>query len=634
MRGPDPVAAVYDRREPMRGPDPVAAVCDRRANAEPAGPPVSPQQPATVADRRYNTLQEAAKLKVLDPACGSGSFLIQAYQYLLDWHRDRYCEDLPKWSKGKHATLYQARGGEWRLTTAEKKRILVNNIHGVDIDAAAVEVTKLSLLLKVLEGETAELTQRDFLHERERILPDLANNIKCGNSLIGPDFYDQPGLPAMDPEDHLRVNVFDWAGSDGFPEIMQAGGFDAVIGNPPYGAYLFEGDKAYLIARYPHQTYQLDTYLLFLEQAIRRLLRAHGLFGMIIPNPWLTNLKQDKLRRLVLGSAVVREIVHFKFPVFPKVVVDTEIVLLEKCSPGDRQALVSSVVSLDAFIAGPDSPGYERIIHQQSKWKAANGAPINIFASPREEALVAKIKRDTTPLERSCIINVGIKPYQTGKGIPQQTRNTVDERPFDSDHQASPLHMPYLRGRDIGRYRIAPLESRYLKYGPWLAEPRPAAKFDAKEKIVMRQTGDSLVAALDTQQFLCLNNMHVLVPRDATYSSQFLLGVINSQLMNWFYHSMNPEVGEALAEVKKTNVALLPIRIIDPANKSDQAAHDRMVSLVETMLALHPQRAAARTPHEQSALDRQIAATDRQIDRLVYDLYGLTDEEIALVEGA
>jgi nitrogen-specific signal transduction histidine kinase len=96
---------------------------------------------------------------------------------------------------------------------------------------------------------------------------------------------------------------------------------------------------------------------------------------------------------------------------------------------------------------------------------------------------------------------------------------------------------------------------------------------------------------------------------------------------------MNPEVGEALAEVKKTNVANLPIRVIDNNNKTDVAAHDRIVTLVERMLALHPQRAAAKTPQEQTTLDRQIAATDAQIDREVYALYGLTDAEIALVEA-
>src|SRR5206468_3252486 len=131
------------------------------------------------------TPRQAAKLRILDPACGSGSFLIGAYQYLLNWHRDRYVDAGP----AKHTReLYQGRGGAWHLTTSEKKRILLNNIFGVDIDPQAVEVTKLSLLLKVLEGESQESLARQLRMFHERALPDLASNIKCGNSLIGPDF--------------------------------------------------------------------------------------------------------------------------------------------------------------------------------------------------------------------------------------------------------------------------------------------------------------------------------------------------------------------------------------------------------------------------------------------------------------
>jgi type I restriction-modification system DNA methylase subunit len=179
------------------------------------------------------TPKQAGKLRVLDPACGSGSFLIGAYQYLLDWHRDWYSDnDAKKWATGKKPTIYQGLGGEWKLTTTERKRILLQNIYGVDIDAQAVEVTKLSLLLKVLEGESEQTlaTQLRFYHERA--LPDLGRNIKCGNSLIGPDFYQQTEMRLLDDEQRYRINVFDWNAE--FSEIMRAGGFDAVIGNPPY----------------------------------------------------------------------------------------------------------------------------------------------------------------------------------------------------------------------------------------------------------------------------------------------------------------------------------------------------------------------------------------------------------------
>lgn len=217
----------------------------------------------TVGDlTKDKTPREVAKLRVLDPACGSGSFLIGAYQYLLDWHRDWYIEhlvpvfiekgsvtdpavlsllpdqtlrgkkhlmqvELPVYKAGTRGNVTKARS-DWRLTTAERKRILLNNIFGVDIDQQAVEVTKLSLLLKVLEEENEENIEKQMKLFAERALPSLHQNIKCGNSLISTDII----TPDMPMEGVKRINPFDW--SQAFPSVMKAGGFDAVIGNPPY----------------------------------------------------------------------------------------------------------------------------------------------------------------------------------------------------------------------------------------------------------------------------------------------------------------------------------------------------------------------------------------------------------------
>ncbi|MDO8684378.1 MAG: N-6 DNA methylase, partial [Armatimonadota bacterium] len=171
------------------------------------------------------TPKQVSKLRILDPACGSGSFLIGAYQCLQDWHLEWYVNDGPENHKKE---IYQGPGGMWRLTTAVKKQILLNNIYGVDIDSQAVEVTKLSLLLKVLEGETRETLDAGLKLLHERALPDLGKNIKCGNSLIGTDF-DTSGLSG---EELRRINPFDW--NVEFADIMKSGGFNAVIGNPPY----------------------------------------------------------------------------------------------------------------------------------------------------------------------------------------------------------------------------------------------------------------------------------------------------------------------------------------------------------------------------------------------------------------
>jgi type II restriction/modification system DNA methylase subunit YeeA len=150
------------------------------------------------------TLRQAARLKILDPTCGSGSFLVGAYQYLLDWYRVQYEADGP----AKHAkVLYQGSGGNWRLTTAERKRILLTHIHGVDIDSQAVEVTKLSLLLKVLEGENQQTLMMQLRLFQERALPDLGRNIKCGNSLISADLYEDRQLNFLSEDERYRINL-------------------------------------------------------------------------------------------------------------------------------------------------------------------------------------------------------------------------------------------------------------------------------------------------------------------------------------------------------------------------------------------------------------------------------------------
>ena len=270
--------------------------------------------------------KDVAKLCILDPACGSGSFLIQAYQYLLDWHRDWYSKnESEKYAKGKNPAIYRGTGNEWRLTTSERKRILLNNIYGVDIDSQAVEVTKLSLLLKVLEGESDQSLHQTFTMFHERALPDLQHNIKCGNSLIDPDFYVGQQIALLDDEARRRINAFEW--NIEFSEVLSLGGFDAVIGNPPYGAVLTEEEAAYISQHYKVQSYQLDTYLVFVEKALS-IVKKNAPVGMIIPNTWLLNLTQENFRKYIFNAARIANIVHYQYYVFVEATVDTEIFIL------------------------------------------------------------------------------------------------------------------------------------------------------------------------------------------------------------------------------------------------------------------------------------------------------------------
>ena len=243
------------------------------------------------------TPRDVAKLRILDPACGSGSFLIGAYQFLLDWHRDWYIAhlvpvfkeknsvtdpavlallpepaphgkkkltqvELPIYKAGSNGDATRMRS-DWKLTTTEKKRILLNNIYGVDIDQQAVEVTKLSLLLKVLEEENEENIDKQLKLFAERALPSLHDNIKCGNSLIGWDIMNTE----MSAEEVKRINPFDW--DTEFADIVKAGGFDAVIGNPPYGAFYAEKEYGYFSNKYHVFQGVKDVYALFIEKSLQ-----------------------------------------------------------------------------------------------------------------------------------------------------------------------------------------------------------------------------------------------------------------------------------------------------------------------------------------------------------------------------
>jgi len=520
---------------------------------------------------------QIAEMRFADIACGSGSFLLGVYDMLLECH-GRYYNNNP--GKARQGDCIE-RDGKLYLSLHKKREILLNNIYGVDIDAQAVEVCQLSLYLKLLQEETEASARQyslDFEHVKkmQKLLPDLGKNIICGNSLIGTDILEGQLFGGAEER---KLNPMNF--EDAFPEVMKRGGFDAVVGNPPYGATIDEHAKDYIQKRYVCQNYQLDSYLLFLERAVKDVLKQGGFYGMIIPNPWLTNILQTNTRRFVTQNTRIMEIVHFKFPVFSGVTVDTQIVLLQRDRPANWRARVTVARTQKAFEGGTTGPEILKLEHDQDRWRSLDGGVINIFILEAEVKLATKVASKGVPAVSLFDINVGIKPYQIGKGTPPQTKQIVETRPFDSSKPVTKLHRPYLRGSDIARYIISPEKPRYLKYGSWLAEPRPAANFDAPAKILMRQTGDSIVAAIDYEQYLCLNNMHVLVPKNSEPSIKYCLGVLNSKLLNWYYHTLNPEVGEALAEVKRANVATLPIHQFSFSDAADKARHDDIAAKVE-----------------------------------------------------
>jgi len=553
---------------------------------------------------------QVSKLRVLDPACGSGSFLLGAYQTLLDWHLKWYSENDPdKHAKGRQTKIFRGPGGDWRLTTAEKKRILLNNIYGVDIDPQAVEVTKLSLLLKVLEGENEETLVKHLKLFHERALPDLANNIKCGNSLIGPDFYEGKQLSLIDEEERYRINAFDWNAE--FPHIFpsptgkahlspsprgrgqgEGNGFDAVIGNPPYGGLFLPETLEYFKRHYSQQDGD-DLYLLFLER-YPDLLSETGLLGVIVSNTWLQSVTYRRIRKFLTAQfRWVRVLIPRQ--VF-RAVVDTHVLIFRKAE--------GSKDSTGTFSVDKEKPTGIVLSHELP-WQSIpkNGDPINVTSSAEEQDLFRKIEAISIPLAQFCRIYNGIKPFEKGKGNPPQTSETMREKPFVKEGPCPGEDWsPLLRGSLIQRYQNRWNKDYWILYGPWLAAPRNPSIFEAPRMLLVRQTGDAIVATLVEHGFYARDNLHIVIAGEEDTDLRYVLGIINSCLLGFAYQFMNPEKGEALAQVKKRHVELLPVVI--PKNTEHCRLRSRIVELVESMLKSQKDLQAAKTDHDKSLIQR------------------------------
>ena len=556
--------------------------------------------------------QDIRELRFADIACGSGSFLLGVYDELLRYHTAYYNRTKTNRAEGLRAGCIENGDGSLRLSLNQRKDILLNNIYGVDLDAQAVEVAQLSLFLKLLEDETTASAKGFQLEFRETMLPSLEKNVIHDNSLINWDILDNQ---LFDAAEERKLHPLDF--HDKFPAVMRRGGFDAIVGNPPYGASLGEKAAGYLLNKYSFQEYQLDTYLLFVERALA-LLKTSGRLGYIIPNTWLLNLQSPKIRRHLFSNTKIDNIVHYKRPVFSQATVDTETVVISNMHPDDLHQVQITVIAKSG-----DEISYPAL---QKRWRSGEGKPVNIFVRPEMETLIDKLNL-LPKLNDLCLITQGCKPFQVGKGRPPQTRKIVDEKPFVADTPRDSSFHPLLRGSLIQKYLITWNNDYWISFGDWLAEPRYSANYDAPAKIVIRQTGDSLVATVDVQQFIVRDNLYTIVPKSESIDLILVLGLLNSKLLNWYYQNvLNPEKGEALAQVKRGHIAQLPI--------VNRARHDRMVTLVEAMLAAKRQWQQARTDRDRNFYASKCAALDRQIDQLVYELYELTPDEIAIVENA
>lgn len=574
------------------------------------------------------TPKQAAKIKVLDPACGSGSFLIGAYQFLLDWYFDQYFADDPQaHCKGKKPTLRPTPTGGWALTIAERKRILLAHIHGVDLDGQAVEVTKLNLLLKCLEGETAHTLGFEQKLFRDRALPDLGANIKCGNSLIATDIIGTDAWNEMSEEEQRRINPFDYERA--FEKVFKGKnpGFDAVIGNPPYlnirglsQVQSAEVKKIFKASfRCAYKGY--DLYVLFIEQAHRLLVR-NGLFGMIIPNKIGSLDYSRNCRELIVKETAVLSIADVSgLNVFKDASVYPYIIVFRKSVPHAN----NEIIFIHPNVQGDLASNSCMSIICQSDLDIESGFSLHGTLDVEKRVLTDK-------LSEVAKISSGTTGFMA-----EQTAQVIEEIEI-GDYS----YFPFVVTGNIDRYYYGLGNVRFIKRKfqyPGIAKDCNLLSDGKKtlfsdHKIIVGGMTRRIEAALDLEGLSL--GVNVFAINSASIDDRYILSILNSNLMSYLFRlrfQAKHLAGGYLA-INKGQLAQLPIARVVHESEKDNDSYHNLIQLADSMLSLHKRLADEQLPQHREQIQREIDATDRQIDQLVYELYGLTEEEIAIVEEA
>lgn len=621
---------------------------------------------------KNKTPEEISKVKICDPACGSGSFLVAVYQYLLNYHLEYYTTEKNLKKALKEGKIYQISDKDYNLAIEEKQRILLNNIYGIDIDLQAVEVTKLSLYLKLLENEGKESKGFLFKHSDLKLLPDLDRNIKCGNSLIGNNFYKDKDLSLFDKDTMRKINAFDWEKE--FEEIFKEGGFDIVIGNPPYIQLQkdYDGKQKYADL-YEDKDFEVfdrmgDIYCLFYEKGIK-ILKQGGILGYITSNKWMRAGYGKKLRKFFLKFSPLK-LIDLGPGVFESATVDTNILIIEK-SENKNQLKATSLKEIKKI----DNSKIEDILEE--KWVILNKLNEDpwFIGNDTEQRLKEKIERIGKPLKYWDVkIYYGIK---TGLNeafiITTEKRNEILANCKDEDERkrTEVIIKPILRGREIKRYYyewaglwliiipagwtnenrgkknaekfieetfpslinyLKPFESKAKKrddQGDYWWELRACSYYPEfeKEKLVYSEIVLQPQFYYDTENYYVEATNFLMTGKSVKY----LCGLLNSNPVSFFFKNWyaGGGLGEEGYRYKKAFLENTPLPPITPKNEANVK---KIETLVDQMLETQKLYHNAKTENDKKLYKQKIDIIDNQIDELVYQLYDLNDEEIKIIE--
>ena len=636
------------------------------------------------------TPKQISDIKICDPACGSGSFLIGAYQYLLDYHKNFYTDNGTKVGKKDSPVTPQG-----NLTAAEKKRILLNNIYGVDIDVNAVEVTKLSLLIKCMEGETATTIEQQQKLWQERILPTLDNNIKCGNSLVDTDYYDGQ----LDLEDR-KIKPFNWIKA--FPEVFKIkpptetdvfrtqfkkanlvydegkklvdkylditkepaanygedSGFDIVIGNPPYVRQELIGiQKRYFENKYRVYHGMADLYSFFIERSFQ-LLNNGGLYGEIVANKWMRANYGEPLREY-LAKQTLEQIIDFgDLPVFASATTYPCIVIARKEKKLINTVEVTQVNTLEFEQLSDYLKFNKRLIDQKSLhlegWN---------LSGEIANQLLDKIKNTGIPLGKyvNKKIFYGIK---TGLNeafvIDEATRKQL----IAEDSRSAEIIKPFLAGRDIKRYQ-KPANNKYIilfskgftnKKGNspknpwnWLCQNYPSITAYLKqfeEKALKRfDKGDFWWELRACDYYNEFEKPKIMLPDIALnmqaafddtgfycVNTAYIIPVNDKNLLGILNSKLVQYFYSSISNSIRGGYLRFIRQYLEQIPIPNNIQNKTLESQVDQLIKLHEELKTTKLPDKIEQLQARIEYTDDKINQLVYQLYDLTDDEISIIE--
>jgi len=568
----------------------------------------------TVNDILKNKKVKSEEIRILDPACGSGSFLLKAFDFLNEYYNK------------KEGRGHQAQLDEIGLFT-RKARILKSNIFGVDLDTKAVEIAQLNLLLK--------------LAERKHRLPTLKENIKCGNSLI--DNHQVAGDKA-----------FKW--DEKFQSIMANGGFDVVIGNPPYVRQEELGEfKPYFEAHYHGYKGTADLLIYFFEKGIS-LLRDGGYFGFIASNKFIRSDYGVNLRKFILENCTIEKIIDFgELPVFKDASTFPCIFIFRKGKARKNHKFLFCGIqtlefgNLEDYIKENGFYALQSTLGKDG-WRIARKGVNEIIEKMNKQGIQLKKYAD-----------VGIyRGILTGFNEAFVINKEIKDTFINADPKNKEIILPTLRGKDIGHYGIKdpslflivtrnginvpkdypvifdhlskfkePLIKRADQGEHWY-NLRACAYYDEfeKPKIIYGDISLQNRFTIDSEGYYPLKTCFIIPKAD-----KYLLALLNSKLFEFYMRQTFPILGDPEKGGRilhgTTYMNKLPIKEVTEKEKKP------LVELVDKMISLNNSlnEIGDKKTDERTRIEEEIKKTDAEIDELVYQIYGLTKEEINIFEG-